>query len=59
MCSRFRDRMRPRAALVVALLALAACDREERRFREVPPAGSPTDVVRLSDRYGREGTSAP
>ena len=32
----------------LALIVLAGCDREDRRFREAPPAGSPPGVVRLS-----------
>jgi cytochrome c oxidase cbb3-type subunit 3 len=35
-------------ALVTTALALAACDREERRFRESPPGATPTGTVRLS-----------
>jgi cytochrome c oxidase cbb3-type subunit 3 len=47
MSSRFPDSHR--TAAVAALLAiLAACDREDRRFREAPPAGSPQGVVRLT-----------
>lgn len=38
-----------KALLAAALLvAVAACDREDRRFRSSPPGSSPTDVVRLS-----------
>jgi cytochrome c oxidase cbb3-type subunit 3 len=37
-------------ALAMALLALsvAACDREERRFRESPPSAAPATLVRVS-----------
>jgi cytochrome c oxidase cbb3-type subunit 3 len=35
--------------VLAALLALAAgCDREDRRFREAPPAGAPSEIVRVS-----------
>ena len=34
--------------LAAALAVVVSCDREDRRFREVPPAGSPEGVVRLS-----------
>ena len=33
----------------VTLLALAGCEREERRFREVPPAGTATSNVVMSE----------
>ncbi len=33
---------------LVALVALAACEREQRNFREAPPGASPTGAVRLS-----------
>src|SRR5687767_15287873 len=36
-------------AVGVTLLALAACEREERRFREVPPAGTATSNVVMSE----------
>lgn len=41
---------RCRNLLVAAtlLVTVAACDREDRRFRSSPPGSSPTDVVRLS-----------
>jgi cytochrome c oxidase cbb3-type subunit III len=35
-------------AVLVAALLLAGCDREDRRFRDAPPGGSPTAVVRQS-----------
>lgn len=41
-------RCRNAAAAVLALVVLAACDREDRRFRDAPPGDSPSDVVRLS-----------
>jgi cytochrome c oxidase cbb3-type subunit 3 len=43
--------MNARAVTALAILALAllACEREERRFREVPPASEPTNAVRVSD----------
>lgn len=34
--------------LVVLLLALMACDRERRSFRDMPPAATPTSLVSLS-----------
>ena len=35
--------------LALALLSLlTACDREQRRFSETPPSGSPSEVVRVS-----------
>lgn len=37
------------ATLTFALVFLTACDREDRRFREAPPAGAPSGVVRLSE----------
>ena len=36
------------ALLVLTLASLAACDREERRFRESPPSATPSGVVRVS-----------
>lgn len=36
-------------APLLALLLLTACDREDRRFREAPPAGAPSGVVRMSE----------
>ena len=45
-----RCRSGPVVALAaLALLAGTACDREERRFREVPPAASPANLVTLND----------
>lgn len=38
-------------------LAAAACDREERRFRESPPASEPAGVVRLSTLQPGETTA--
>ena len=35
-------------ALACMALSLLACDRENRRFREAPPAGAPSTVVRFS-----------
>lgn len=43
MSSRFGS-----AALLLTLAAAGGCDREDRRFREAPPAGSPPGVVRQS-----------
>ena len=37
---------RARVAGLLAVLAIAACDREERRFRELPPSASATNAVR-------------
>ena len=36
------------ALLVLTLASLAACDREERRFRESPQSATPSGVVRVS-----------
>jgi cytochrome c oxidase cbb3-type subunit 3 len=47
MSSRSPESLR-RLAVLFALLTSAACDREDRRFREAPPGGSPEGVVRLS-----------
>jgi cytochrome c oxidase cbb3-type subunit III len=44
MSSRFRSRL----LLPMAACALIACDREERRFTEAPPAGSPPGTTRFS-----------
>ena len=41
-----RRALRRRVAL--ARVSLAACKREERRFRESPPSATPSDVVRVS-----------
>ena len=51
MCSGWTEgRRRASAALPVLLLALglAACEREERRFREVPPGATADPMVRQS-----------
>ena len=45
MSSRCRRALR---AAPLVLVAAVGCDREDRRFREAPPAGSPPGVVRLS-----------
>jgi cytochrome c oxidase cbb3-type subunit 3 len=42
------SRSRNRVSLLMTLAALAGCDREERRFTEAPPAGSPPGVTRFS-----------
>jgi len=36
------------AALGFLIISLAGCEREERRFRETPPAASPPGIVTLS-----------
>ena len=36
------------SAIAAAALLLVSCDRENRRFREAPPAGAPSTVVRFS-----------
>lgn len=43
-----RSRSGRAGAWLLVALALAGCDREDRRFRESPPAGSPPAIVRLS-----------
>jgi len=52
MCSRSRRR-RSAAAVLLACLAstllLGGCQREERRFRELPPGGSPSGFVTQND----------
>lgn len=48
MSSRFPDAAR-RAVLVAAGLAAVACEREERRFREVPPSVTASEYVLLND----------
>lgn len=48
MSSPSTSHLAPARALLAALVLLAACDREDRRFRESPPGNSPTEVVRLS-----------
>lgn len=47
MSSRFSNRAISLAALALATVsAMSACDREQRRFRESPPAATPSGVVR-------------
>src|SRR5688572_10083370 len=48
MSSRSRNGQLRAAVGVCVLLAAAACDREDRRFREAPPAGAPGSVARMS-----------
>jgi cytochrome c oxidase cbb3-type subunit 3 len=49
--SRSRERRRAIAALrtLGLLLTVAACEREERRFREMPPAAAASPAVTLND----------
>ena len=37
------------APLLILLLSIAACDREERRFRELPPSASAVNAVAVTD----------
>ena len=50
MCSPFgkHSLMKCLAAATLGAAVLGGCDREDRRFREVPVAGSPAEVVRQS-----------
>ncbi len=48
MSLRSRERAMRASLALLAALAATGCDREDRRFREAPPAGSPPGVVRLS-----------
>src|SRR4051812_37261450 len=34
--------------LLIAVLAVSSCKREERRFRETPPGATPSTIVRTS-----------
>lgn len=50
MSSRFPDpARRVRGAAVLLLALLAACEREERRVRELPPGASPSSYVTQND----------
>ena len=42
-------RLTSTACVLIALLALTACSREERRFRESPPSAPPNDPIRVSN----------
>ena len=48
MRSLSRTRVAAALSLAAAALSLAACEREQRRFREAPPSAQPSGVVRVS-----------
>ena len=49
MSSRFPEPAHRVRAAVLALALLAACEREERRYRELPPGASPSSFVTQND----------
>ena len=48
MCSAFLERRRAAAALLLLGLLLPGCERETRRFREIPPTATADPLVRQS-----------